>query len=90
MPAFDAVYERLQGLPDGPERNAQFREATKLLLAYAPYRFHVHRIVTDLAHPWVVGYRKPMCWLNWWAYVDVVPRQERHALTPSPSGRGWG
>lgn len=90
LPAFDAVYERLQGLPDGPERNAQFREATKLLLAYAPYRFHVHRIVTDLAHPWVVGYRKPMCWLNWWAYVDVVPRQERHALTPSPAGRGWG
>lgn len=77
LPAFDAVYERLQGLPDGPERNAQFREATKLLLAYAPYRFHVHRIVTDLAHPWVIGYRKPMCWLNWWAYVDVVPPGQR-------------
>lgn len=75
LPAFDAVYDRLQDLPDGPQRHALFREATRLLLAYAPYRFHVHRIITDLAHPWVVGYRKPVCWYSWWAYVDVSPQR---------------
>lgn len=73
LPAFDRLYERLQLLPDGPARNALFREATGLLIAYAPYRYHVHRTITDLAHPWVVGYRKPVCWYSWWSYVDVEP-----------------
>jgi ABC-type transport system substrate-binding protein len=74
LPAFDAVYRRLQALPDNDERLGQFREANKLLLAYAPYRYHVHRLITDLWHPWVVGYRRPSFGLSWWQYVDVLPR----------------
>lgn len=81
LPAFDRVYERLNGLPDGPERQAQFDEATKLLVAYAPYRVHVHRIVSDLAYPWVIGYRRPAFWLDWWQYVDIDP-QRRAAGAP--------
>lgn len=77
LPAFDALYDRMQVLPDGPERLALFREANKLLLAYAPYRFHVHRVITDLAHPWVIGYRRPTFWATWWTYVDVTPRSQR-------------
>lgn len=73
LPAFDRLYDRLQVLPDGPARNALFQEAVRLLIAYAPYRYHVHRIITDLAHPWVIGYRKPVCWYSWWAYVDIEP-----------------
>jgi ABC-type transport system substrate-binding protein len=71
LPAFDALYERLQGLPDGPERQALFREANKLAVAYMPYRMTVHRILCDLAQPGVVGYRRPVCWLDWWKHVDV-------------------
>ena len=41
------------------------------MLAYAPYRYHVHRMVTDLMHRQVVGYRRPPFWLNWWSTVDI-------------------
>ncbi|WP_428420901.1 ABC transporter substrate-binding protein [Methylibium sp.] len=75
LPAFDKVYEQLNALPDGPERQALFDQATKLLVAYAPYRVHVHRILTDLAYPWVVGYRRAPFWLDWWQYVDIDPSQ---------------
>ncbi len=75
LPAFDRVYEQLNALPDGPERQALFDQATKLLVAYAPYRVHVHRILTDLAYPWVVGYRRAPFWLDWWQYVDIDPAQ---------------
>ena len=27
-------------------------------VAYMPYKAHVHRICTDMTHPWVVGYRR--------------------------------
>ncbi|MCK6424193.1 MAG: ABC transporter substrate-binding protein [Burkholderiaceae bacterium] len=73
LPAFDALYERLQALPDGPERAGLFRQANKLALAYMPYRMTVHRILCDLNHPGVIGYRRPVCWLDWWKYVDVQP-----------------
>lgn len=73
LPAFDAVYRRLTELPDNPERARLFREANKLLLAYAPYRAHVHRIITDLTHRQVHGYRRPSFWLGWWQFVDVEP-----------------
>ncbi len=73
LPAFDAVYERLQGLPDGPERNAWFREANRLAAAYVPYRSVVHRMLCDLTHDRVTGYRRPLFWLSWWTYVDVAP-----------------
>jgi ABC-type transport system substrate-binding protein len=68
---FDKVYERLKSIPDGPEREALFARANKILISYAPYKFHVHRIYSDLMHPWVVGYRRPPFWNEWWQYVDV-------------------
>jgi len=41
------------------------------VVAYAPYRLCVHRIITDLAYGRVVGYRRPPFWLEWWQYVDI-------------------
>ena len=29
-----------------------------------PIKYHVHRILTDLAWPWVEGYRRPPYWLD--------------------------
>jgi hypothetical protein len=38
-----------------------------------PYKVHVHRIWTDLWHPWVQGYHRiPFAGL-FWKYVDVDP-----------------
>ncbi|MEJ6001421.1 ABC transporter substrate-binding protein [Paucibacter soli] len=70
-PRFNQLYERMKGLPDGPERAALLREAQRISLAYLPYKAHVHRIYTDLAYPWLIGYRRPLFWQDWWQYVDV-------------------
>ena len=71
MPAFDALYDRLQRLPDGPERIALFREAENLAVAYMPYKFTLARLSTDMAYPQLIGYRKPVFWNDFWQYVDI-------------------
>jgi len=76
LPAFDRIYERMSSLPDGPEREALFREAKRLAVAYMPYRHQVHRIAVEVAHPWVFGYRRPVFWNYWWHLVDVDPARK--------------
>jgi ABC-type transport system substrate-binding protein len=71
LDAYDRVYESLQALPDGPERDALILQAKRLSVAYMPYKAHAHRIETDLAHPWVLGYRRPLFWQEWWHMVDL-------------------
>jgi ABC-type transport system substrate-binding protein len=71
LPAFNALFERQRVLPDGPERAALFDEAKRLLVAYMPYKVHVHRIWTDLAQPWVTGYHRNVFVREFWKYVDV-------------------
>ena len=71
LPEFDAIYDKLSQLPDGPEREALFREAKMIAVAYLPYKANVHRISTDMWHPWVSGFRRPVFWNEWWHMVDV-------------------
>jgi ABC-type transport system substrate-binding protein len=71
LPAFDRLYERIQSLPDGPERLALIRQANLLLLAYAPNKTNVHRIVPDLVQPWLLGYRRPPFGNQFWQFVDI-------------------
>ena len=66
-----AVYERALVLPDGPERAALFRQAQRIAVAYMPYKIHAHRVHTDLCHPWVFGFRRPLFGTEWWHMVDV-------------------
>jgi hypothetical protein len=35
----------------------------------------VHRIGTDLAHPWVIGYHRHLFVRDFWKYVDVDPAE---------------
>jgi len=71
MPEFDTLYKRLQMLPDGPERDALFERAQKLAVAYMPYKVRLNRVSTDMAQPWLVGYRRPLFWQEWWHMVDI-------------------
>jgi ABC-type transport system substrate-binding protein len=71
LPAFEALYDKQKALPDGPERLALMTEAQRLLVAYAPYKFHVHRIWTDMAQPWVRGYSRNLFVRDFWKYVDI-------------------
>jgi ABC-type transport system substrate-binding protein len=70
---FDAVYRQLSALPDGPEREALFRQAKLIAVAYMPYKMNVHRISTDMWHPWVDGVRRPLFWQDWYHMVDIDP-----------------
>jgi len=72
----DAIYDRMQTLPDGPERLELFRRAKEIAVAFAPYKNTVHRISTDMWYPWVVGFRRPLFWQEWWHMVDIDPSKK--------------
>jgi len=80
LPAFDAIYRRMLDLPDGPERFALFRQASELVVAYMPYRIHVHRIYNDFSRPWITGYRQPFFRNQSWHFVEVDGAMRAKAL----------
>ncbi len=71
LPAFNKLYEKQRGMPDGPERFTVMAEAVRLMVAYMPYKVHVHRTFTDLTQPWVLGYHRNIFVRDFWKYVDV-------------------
>ncbi len=77
LPAFNALYEKQRALPDGDERRAVMFDAARLMVAYMPYKVHVHRIFTDLAQPWVVGYHRNIFVREFWKYVDIDTQELR-------------
>ena len=68
---FDRIYERMRVIPDGPEREQLFLRAKEIAVAYMPYKYTAHRMEADMLQPWVVGYRRPLFWLEWWHMVDI-------------------
>lgn len=68
---FDRIYERMRVIPDGPEREQLFLRAKQIAVAYMPYKHTAHRMEADMLQPWVVGYRRPLFWLEWWHMVDI-------------------
>ena len=71
LPEFDRLYDLQHSLPDGPQRMQAMTKAKELLIAYMPYKAHVHRIWTDLAQPWVVGYHRNVFLREFWKYIDI-------------------
>jgi len=71
LKAYDALYAQQRQLPDGPERLALLREASRLLVAYMPYKFIAHRVQLDLSQPWILGFRRPLFTTRVWAYLDI-------------------
>jgi peptide/nickel transport system substrate-binding protein len=67
----DAILERMRVIEDGAEREALFDQAKRLAVAYMPYKMRLNRILTDMSYPWLVGYRRPVFWQEWWHYVDI-------------------
>ncbi len=70
---FDAIFQQMAAMPDGPDRLALLREAQKIVDAYAPHRYTVHGIANDLTQPWLVGYRRTPYANRWWLYMDIDP-----------------
>jgi ABC-type transport system substrate-binding protein len=71
LAAFDRLYERQRRLPDGPQRLALIREATRLMLAYMPYIPHVHRVITELMHAPVRALPRHEFRRDHWLAVDL-------------------
>jgi ABC-type transport system substrate-binding protein len=80
LPEFDHLYEKAQRLPDGPERNAVYREMNRLFLVYSPWRLGVHRYYNDLVHPWVIGYERHPVLRGFWKYIDIDPSKYPQGL----------
>ncbi len=70
-PRMNEIYKLLSSLPDGPERKALFKEAQEIGVAFMPYKGLGHRKSTDLWHPWVIGFKRPLFWQEWMHMVDV-------------------
>jgi len=76
LPTFNALYKRQLVMADGPERDALIHEAKVLGVAYMPYKVNSHRIITDLLHAQVVGYRRHPFMRDFWRYVDIDPTKQ--------------
>ena len=68
---YDKLYRQQAVMPDGPERLAVIQKMSKILVAYMPYKSHIHNVRTDVMHPWLVGYRRHPTSRAFWRYVDI-------------------
>ena len=69
---YDEAYEKSVLLPDGPERTKLYQDMAKIVVAYAPWKINIHRVLTDLWYPYVIGYRRPLIQGNsFWRFVDI-------------------
>ena len=79
LPEMNATIARLQALPEGAERDALFDHAKRLTVAWMPYKLRTHLAATALTQPWLVGFRRPLFWNNWFEMVDIEPHSGRDA-----------
>ena len=69
---YDAAFEKAERMPDSPERTKLYQEMVRLMVAYAPLKLNMHRIMTDMWYPYVIGFRRPLMQTqNWWKYADI-------------------
>ena len=80
LPEYNRLFDLQRTLPDGPERKQVMTRMKELAVAYMPYKAHVHRIWTDLAQPWVVGYHRNVFMHQFWRYVDIDTAERARRL----------
>ena len=78
LKAFNELYERQRVLPDGLSGERCWT-SEEIMIAYMPYKVHVHRISTDLWHPWVLGFDRNIFVRDFWKYVDIDVAMRRGA-----------
>ncbi len=74
LPAFDHLFEKQRALPDGAEREAVIRQAKDLLVAYMPYKVHVHNVYLDVVQPWTEGFWRHPFMRDIYRFVDPGAR----------------
>ena len=63
------------------------QNASRLLVAYMPYKFHHHRIQQNLAQPWLIGYRRHPFTDRAWAVLGCGHRRDRATAYLTMLGR---
>jgi ABC-type transport system substrate-binding protein len=72
-PAYDALYERAQRLPDGAERNALFVEMARRLEADSAIVLGAYTRAIIVQQPWVQGHKRHPILNTVLQYIDVKP-----------------
>jgi len=80
LAAYDKLYLAALKTPDSPERNRLYREMSRLAVAYAPWRFSVHRQFTHFINPWVKGYKKHPILYTSFKYLDVDVEMQKKVM----------
>lgn len=80
LPEYNRLFDLQRRLPNGPERQQVMTEMKKITVSYMPYKAHTHRIWTDLAQPWVVGFHRNVFLRDWWRYVDIDAAERARRL----------
>jgi ABC-type transport system substrate-binding protein len=70
-PEYNALYERIKRMPDGPARNALIGRMVRIIAVYGPWFVETYKAQKVLVHPWLLGYRKHPFGHEPWKYVDV-------------------
>ena len=70
-PVLERLGRVVEVLDPQVEVDALFLECKRLAAAYMPYKVHVHRITTDLWHPWVLGFDRNIFVRDFWKYLDI-------------------
>ena len=68
---FDDLYERARTMPPSSERDKLYTEMNRIAAAYTPWIPQTHRLRSEIAQPWLIGYRKHPMYNQVWMYLDV-------------------
>jgi ABC-type transport system substrate-binding protein len=71
IPEYDVRYEATQRMPAGPERDKLYREMTRIIEVYAPWRLGISRYRNMLVNPRILGYKKHPVLHSEWQYIDI-------------------
>ncbi len=77
---YDDLFAKSEVLDDSPERTKLYQGMARIIAVYTPMRVNVHRILTDLWYPYVIGFvRPPVQSQSWWRFVDIdVPLMKQY------------
>lgn len=82
QPDFDRLYDKSRSLPESPERAQIFREMSKLVSTYAPWKLNAYRYENIIVYPWVIGYKYNAIAQHPWQYYDIDTKMARKPVAP--------
>lgn len=85
-PEFDALFERMKTLPDGPQRQAAIDRMVAILQHDAPWLFGFHPLSYSLQHGWLHNRKPGSIVRNGLKYqrIDVAEREAARAAWNGP------